>query len=342
MSERPFISILIPVRNESNFINQCIDSVIAQNHPSDQFEILVIVGMSTDSTRDKVAEYQRQDHPRIRLLDNPGKIVPTGMNLALREAKGEIIIRVDGHTMIESDYVNQCVNILESTGADNVGGKMTALSTTRFGHAVAEATSHPFGIGDAKFHYSDKQEWVDSVYMGAWPRRVFEEIGLFDEDMVRNQDDEFNYRLRRAGGRILLHPDIRSKYSVRNSPRALWNQYFHYGLWKVRVLQKHPREMSVRQFVPPAFVLSIIISFILILAFSSGWISLVAIAGLYLVVNLLFSLTIAKKKGWQLLGLLPVAFAIIHISYGLGFLVGLFKFWNRWHDKIGKVPQWPI
>lgn len=335
------ISIILPIRNEKNHIQYCLDAILAQDYPQDQIEILIADGLSDDGTREIVATNQG-DHPNIRLINNPGKIVPTGINLALREAKGEVVIRVDGHTLIAPDYVSQCVKILESTGADNVGGKMTALGSTCFGEAIAEATSHPFGIGNAKFHYSDKQEWVDSVYMGAWPRRVFEEIGLFDEELVRNQDDEFNYRLRETGGRILLHPNIKSKYTVRSTPQALWRQYFQYGLWKVRVLQKHPKQMSLRQFVPPAFVLSIIISLFLAFAIWWGWVALAAVLGLYLAVNLIFSFAIASKNDWQLLGLLPIAFAIIHFSYGLGFLVGLYKFVNRWNDKTGKVPPWRI
>ena len=166
-------------------------------------QILVVDGMSTDGTRqiinNLIAHYP---HHSITLLDNPGRIVPIGMNIALRQACGEIIIRVDGHTVIAPDYVRQCVETLQRTCADNVGGKMNAIGTTSFGKAVAMATSTPFGVGGARFHYSDDEEWVDTVYMGAWPHQVFERIGLFDEELVRNQDDEFNYRLRAAGGKF--------------------------------------------------------------------------------------------------------------------------------------------
>ena len=331
------ITIILPIRNEAMYIAKVLDAILRQDYPPEQIEILVVDGISNDGTREIVATYE-QNHPAIKLIDNPKRIVPTGMNLALRFSKGDTIIRVDGHTLIAPDYLSQCIKALEDTGVDNVGGRMRAIGTTAFGRAVAKATSHPFGIGNSKFHYSDKLEEVDTVYMGAWPRRVFEEIGLFDEELVRNQDDEFNYRIREAGGQILLHPSIKSLYTVRSTPGALWKQYFQYGYWKVRVMQKHSRQMSLRQFVPPTFVLSIIVSIVLALTSTWGWLLLTVIAGLYLFVNFGYSLSIAVKNSWRMLGLLPITFTIIHISYGSGFLTGLIKFANRWNDKAGKVP----
>jgi len=316
-----------------------LDAVVSQNYPSELIEVLIADGLSDDGTREVLANWQEKDE-RIKVIDNPSQIVPTGLNNLIQEAQGEILIRVDGHTMIAPDYVQRCVSLLETTAADNVGGKMTATGLTNFGNAVAVATSHPFGVGNSRFHYSTKQEWVDSVYMGAWHRQAFKDFGLFDEELVRNQDDEFNYRMLEADGKILLHPAINSIYTVRSTPKGLWQQYFQYGYWKVRVLQKHPRQMSLRQFIPPTFVLSLIVSLILAFTISWGWIPLVAILGSYLAANFACSLSIAQKEEWQILRLLPIAFAIIHISYGLGFLVGLVKFANRWNDKSGKVPEW--
>ncbi len=331
------ISIILPIRNEANFIKKSIESILAQDYPQDQIEILIADGMSTDSTREIVQAYQ-QTHPRIRILDNPGKIVPTALNAAIRQAKGDIIIRIDGHTLIAPDYVRKCVETLRRTGADNVGGCMTAEGSTSFGKAVAIATSTPFGVGNSKFHYQQAEEEVDSVYMGAWLKQVFTRIGLFDEELVRDQDDEFNYRLREKGGKIILNPEIRSVYTTRSSPLTLWKQYFQYGLWKIRVLQKHPKQMSPRQFIPPLFVLGLLVSVILTLIISwSKWIFLLITLS-YLVANMAASIVTASKKGWEHLLLLPVAFAILHVGYGFGFLAGLIKFWNRWGDKKGEIP----
>ena len=154
---------------------------------------------------------------QFRILDNPSKIVPIAMNIALRQVRGEIIIRVDGHTIIANDYVYQCVNAIQHRGADNVGGKMRAIGSNPFGKTVALATSTPFGIGGGRFHYSDEEEWVDTVYMGAWPRQVFEKIGLFDEELIRDQDDEFNYRLREQGGRDCYAHRCRQVRQVRQT-----------------------------------------------------------------------------------------------------------------------------
>jgi succinoglycan biosynthesis protein ExoA len=351
-----FVTVIIPIRNEEDSIHRSLDTVLAQEYPPRRMEILIADGMSNDKTRE-IIESLTLDHSNVKLLDNPGRIVPTGLNAALQQAKGEIIIRVDGHTIIAPDYVSQCVQTLERTQADNVGGRMNATGKNTFGKAVALATSTPFGVGGGRFHYSDQEEWVDTVYMGAWPRKVFEKIGLFDEELVRDQDDEFNYRLRAAGGRILLNPDIKSEYTVRSTPRSLWRQYFQYGFWKVRVLQKHPRQMRTRQFVPPLFVLSLIISILIAIIpflFSPSPVSgppssvfslpspvfylpLLLLAAAYLIATLSASVNTASKKGWRFLPLLPMVFAILHVSYGLGFLVGLVKFWNRWSDRKGKV-----
>jgi hypothetical protein len=240
---------------------------------------------------------------------------------------------VDGHTIVAPDYVRQCVAALQCSGADNVGGRMVAVSHGLFGEAVALATSVRFGVGGARFHYSEREEWVDTVYMGAWPRRVFEKIGLFDEEQVRNQDDEFNYRLLENGGKILLSPKIKSRYYSRSTVRSLWRQYYQYGYWKVRVMQKHRSKMRPRQFAPPLFVASLLLSLGLA-PFSAfdEW-SLLLVAGSYIAANLSASAVTARRAGWRLFPLLAIAFAILHLAYGLGFLKGLVAFRSRWGDR---------
>ena len=300
-------------------------------------EIIISDGLSTDNTKEVVETFKPSDIPLI-WLDNPDKIVPTGLNLAIRQARGDVIIRVDGHTTLASDYVQQCVLALQCSGAENVGGRMNPVGKNTFGKAVALATSSPFGVGGARFHYSTQEEWVDTVYLGAWPKEVFQKVGLFDEELVRDQDDEFNYRLREAGGKILLIPRINSWYSVRSQPKDLWKQYLQYGFWKVRVFQKHPRQMRWSQFIPPIFVLAVLISLLIAILFSWGWKVLLALAGLYLLAALIATLLTAARKGWLEVCLLPFTFAILHLSYGSGFLWGLIKFRKRWGDKVGKVP----
>jgi glycosyltransferase involved in cell wall biosynthesis len=339
-SPLPQVSIIIPERDEKNSIRTCLDAVLAQDYPEELLSILVVDGLSTDGTREILAEYVRK-YPRIQVVDSPRKVVPAGFNLAVQRTRTGIIVRVDGHTLIAPDYVRQCVMALQRSGADNVGGRMMAVSATRFGQAVACATSTPFGVGGSRFHYSEKEEWVDSVYLGAWPRQVFARIGLFDEELIRDQDDEFNYRLREQGGRILLSPAIHSEYTVRSTPYALARQYYQYGYWKVRVLQKHPRQMSPRHFAPPAFVLILILSGLCVLV--PGLRPILSFLGLilpigYLIANLAASIITAAKKSWKMFILLPIVYAIIHFSYGSGFLIGLLAFAQRWGDKIGQTP----
>ena len=333
----PFVSLILPIRNEAKHIRGCLESIAQQDFPHEQMEIIIADGLSTDNTKEVVETFKPSDIPLI-WLDNPEKIVPTGLNLAIRQARGDVIIRVDGHTTLASDYVQQCVLALQCSGAENVGGRMNPVGKNTFGKAVALATSSPFGVGGARFHYSTQEEWVDTVYLGAWPKEVFQKVGLFDEELVRDQDDEFNYRLREAGGKILLIPRINSWYSVRSQPKDLWKQYLQYGFWKVRVFQKHPRQMRWSQFIPPIFVLAVLISLLIAILFSWGWKVLLALAGLYLLAALIATLLTAARKGWLEVCLLPFTFAILHVSYGSGFLWGLIKFRKRWGDKVGKVP----
>jgi len=334
MEKTPFVTLIMPIRNEAGFIASSLSAVLEQDYPHDRMEVLIADGMSTDETRHVIACLAKA-YPGIRVtvLDNPGKIVPTGMNAALACAQGEIIVRVDGHTIVAPDYVRECIAALERTGASNVGGRMDPVSEGRFGQATALATSSPFGVGGARFHYSDREESVDTVYMGAWPRDVFHRIGFFDEELVRNQDDELNYRLRSQGGKILLSPLIKSRYYNRSTNHALWRQYLQYGYWKVRVMQKHPPQMRPRQFVPPLFVSALLIPLLTAPFFAIGkWIFLL-VAGCYVIANLAASVVVARKSSWRLLPLLPSTFVILHVAYGFGFLIGLVKFWNRWGDR---------
>jgi len=325
MTETPFVSIILPVRNEAGFIRQSLDSILQQDYPAEQTEILVVDGLSTDDTREIIQQYQLE-HTNLFLIDNPGRIVPTGMNLALRQAKGEIIIRVDGHCIIAPDYVSKCVQYLSTGEVDGVGGPMKSIGETPLSETIAVGMSSPFGVGNSAFRtIIGKTMLVDSVPFPAYTRSIIEKVGLYDEELVRNQDDEYNYRIREAGGKILLAEDIHSTYFSRGSLKKLWKQYFQYGYWKVRVLQKHPRQMSLRQFVPPLFVVSLLLAFILALIFPRGWLVLAGILIVYLLVNLGASFWTGARRGWQHLPLLPLVYAILHLSYGSGFLIGLVK-----------------
>ncbi len=327
-SELPSVSVVIPMRNEASSIAACIEAVLAQDYPESLLEVIVVDGDSDDDSAAIVEELGRRSG-RVRVLDNPLRIVPPALNRAIREARHDVIARVDGHTTIAPDYVRIGVETLLRTGAENVGGPMIAVGGGVLGDAVARVTSSRFGVG-SYFHYGTEEREVDTVYLGMWPRSVFAEIGLFDEELVRNQDDELNYRLRKSGGRIILNPRIRSEYQNRQSLRKLAKQYFQYGMWKVRVLQKHPKQMSWRHFVPPAFVFSI--AALLLVAPFSAWAAyaLAAALGGYVGAISLLSAVLSKGEGARPWLAAFAAFAIIHFGWGAGFLVGLVRFARGW------------
>jgi succinoglycan biosynthesis protein ExoA len=323
----PLVTVILPIRNEIRYLGQCLKVILTQVYPSDRIEVIVVDGMSTDGTREMVAQFAEQD-ARIKLLDNPERIVPTALNLGIRAARGDIIVRVDGHTVIAQDYVRRCVEALNTTGASNVGGPMHATSNTLIGQAIVLATSSPFGVGGARFHYAKTSGWVDTVYMGAFPRAIFDRVGMFDEELVRNQDDEFNFRLIRGGGKIWLDPEIKSDYFSRATLRGLWKQYFEYGFWKVRVIQKHGRPASWRHLVPLLFVLALAIaSTTSLLTQSLFWILGVVLP--YLFASFIASLWIAAREGWGYALLLPFAFATMHLAYGIGFGIGVLRLATR-------------
>jgi glycosyltransferase involved in cell wall biosynthesis len=341
MPNLPFVSVIMPVRNEGAFISRSLGAVLAQNYPSDRMEVIVADGMSTDDTRDIVIEISRR-YPSVMLLDNTRRIASTGLNGGVREASGDIIIRVDGHCEIASDYVRQCVALLLENKADCVGGPLETIGETYVAGAIAAAMSSHFGVGGSAFRVGTSDpKCVDTVPFPAYKRETLQRVGEFDEELVRNQDDEYNYRLRGLGGRILLSPDIRSRYYSRTGLANLWKQYFEYGFWKVRVLQKHGRQMRPRQFAPALLVLSLLIGLLLSPWSQIAALSLGAILVAYAIAAVWASLAAAHKRGWLLLPLLPLVFPSLHVAYGCGFLVGLLWFWNRWRDTKNKLTGQP-
>lgn len=318
----PLVSVVLPMRNEEMHIAECLQTVLAQEYPMERLEVLVVDGMSNDRSREIIGEFVSR-YPNVRLLDNPQRVIPAALNIGIANAQGQIIVRVDARCRLARDYICCCIEYLRITGADNVGGPMRAVGRNYLGQAIALATSSPFGIGNSKFHYLEDEEYVDTVYLGAYRRESFAHIGLFDETLAANEDYELNYRLRVAGSKIFCTPAIRSLYYCRDSFPELWKQYFRYGFWKAQVLRKHPRSIKVRQAVPPAFVLTLIVSGLLGLFSRPSAYLFLSVLSTYFVSALLFSLCSARKKGWKYLPMLPLIFASLHFSWGSGFLWGL-------------------
>jgi glycosyltransferase involved in cell wall biosynthesis len=331
-SEAPFVSVVMPIRNEANYIYRSLSAVMLQDYPPDRMEVIVADGASTDATLEIVKSLQ-SDYSNLRLINNPGRVAATGLNQAISQAQGEIIIRVDGHCEIARDYVHRCVGHLRNGEVDVVGGPLQTVGEGYIACGIALAMSSRFGVGGSAFRTLPNATMLtDTVAFPAFTKAAIERAGPFDEELVRNQDDEYNYRLRKMGARILLAANVQCRYYSRSSLWSLWRQYFQYGYWKVRVMQKHPRQMRLRQIVPAAFAAALLMS-LLIMPFSvvAGW-SLALVLSSYLLANLASSLQEARKD-WKLLPLLPPAFAILHLSYGLGFLVGLVRFSGWWRTR---------
>lgn len=324
----PNVSIVIPCRNEVLHIQACVASALSQKPSLGRCEIIVADGISTDGTRD-ILQGIAKANPEVRVIDNPGRIVSTGLNAAIRASQGRVIVRLDAHTEYAPDYVVNCLAALERTKADNVGGPARTKADSYAARAIAAAYHSPFAVGGANFHNIAFDGWVDTVTYGCWPRATFERFGYFDEELVRNQDDEHNLRITRGGGRVYQSPMIRSWYRPRGSLTALFKQYMQYGYWKVRVIQKHRLPSSPRHLVPGAFVLSL-----LMLASGSAvsavpaWL-LALQCGAYALAVAGASLLTAAKSEWKLLPLLPPVFACYHLGYGVGFLRGVWDFCIR-------------
>jgi glycosyltransferase involved in cell wall biosynthesis len=327
----PLVSVIMPIRNEAAYIRQSLTAVLEQDYPPSRIEVIVCDGMSTDGTRDIVQELIAE-FPRIQLVDNQRCIAPTAMNTAHEHCRGEIIARVDGHCVIAHDYIRRCVEHLQSGNVDGVGGPIETIGQTPTAKIVAAAMSSRFGVGGSAFRIGDVHtKLVDTIAFPVYSRQIMAQVGPYDEQLVRNQDDEYNYRIRKAGGKLMLAPDVRSLYYSRGTLRKLARQYFQYGYWKVRVLQKHPKQMRQRQFAPPLFVAASLILVVLSLVTDWGGVLLAIWLGGYLSLLAMGTWsTYQTELGLRGLMLLPVAFTILHISYGLGFIVGLFRFFHYW------------
>jgi len=321
----PTVTIIVPCRNEREHIEGTLNEILALDEPAGGCELIVADGMSDDGTREVLAR-MANDNARLRVIDNTGQIVSTGLNRAIQASRGSIIIRMDAHTSYAHDYLQRCVDTLLHTCADNVGGPWVAKGTGRTGGAIAAAFNSPFASGGSRGHRPSYEGPVDTVYLGCWPRRVFDQFGPFDEELVRNQDDEYNLRLARSGGMVWQSCSIKSSYTVRGSLRALLRQYLQYGYWKVRIIQKHRMPASFRHLVPAAFVLALTV-----LAVASPFLQPAAIIlgmlfGAYVATNATASIRTAARSSWAHLPLLPAIFASFHFGYGIGFLHGLVDF----------------
>lgn len=322
------VSVICPVFNEEKFIEACIVSIIEQDYPQDAMEVLFIDGRSTDKTRDIISRYQK-DHPFIQLLDNPERIVPYALNKGLEVATGEVIMRLDGHCTYPTNYISELVRYLYQLNADNVGGVWNTqpAKDTPVCQAIAQASSHPFGVGGSMHKIgASKIMETDTVPFGCYKREVFQKTGPFDTDLVRNQDDEFNGRLLNLGGKIYLIPQVIINYTARDTLSKMRKMYYQYGLYKPLVNKKLGAPATVRQFFPLLFLLGFVLGGIGSIFSSFVLHVYTAILMLYFFIGLVVGGMGAIRTHQPLLVLLmPYVFFNIHISYGFGYLVGIFN-----------------
>lgn len=319
------LSVICPIYNEEKHIASCLESILQQDFPKEEMEVLLVDGMSTDRTREIVQQYTEQ-YPFIFLLDNPKRIVPTGLNIGIRVAQGDVIIRLDAHAIYPDNYFSVLVDKLFALNADNVGGLCRTLPAkeTPVCEAIAAALSSPFGMGDSHFRIgTNKEMQVDTVPFGCFRREVFDKIGYFDEELIRNQDDEFNGRIIKYGGHIYLIPSIVINYYGRDSIGKVAKMFYQYGLFKPLVNKKLGTPATVRQFFPPLFVVGLIGGLLLSFVHPIFCILYMVVLALYLFLAIYFS--VKQFKNIKKVLLLIATFVTIHVSYGWGYLCGCVK-----------------
>ena len=319
------VSIIIPCLNEERTISKLLQAILLQDFPLDEMEVIVADGLSIDRTRERILDFQKEHRePAIRIIDNPSRSIPTGLNLALNSASGDYIIRLDAHCVPKPDYVSKCITALQANRGWNVGGvwEIQPGAEGWMAESIAIAASLPLGVGDAFYRFTDRAREVDTVPFGAFRRDLITKIGGFDEKLQSNEDYEFNTRIRLAGGKVWLDPTIRAIYFARPSLSQLVRQYARYGYWKARMLRRYPRTIRLRQALPPLFVFSLIALSLISLALPWAlWVLLFEVVS-YLVI--LFSAGLRKalehRKVQFILGI-PLAIAAMHLSWGTAFLL---------------------
>ncbi len=315
------VSAVIPVYNEEKYIDKCISSLLHQDYGKNDLEFIFVDGCSEDKTVEIINRYAEQFPELIRVINNPYKVAPHGVNIGIKNSSGKYIIRLDAHSEYYPDYISKCVYYLENTDADNVGGVAETISEGFMGNAIAGMLSTKFGVGNSEFRTNGESGYVDTVPFGAFKRKVFDKVGLFNTELLRSEDNEINARIRKNGGKIYLSSDIKFKYYCRNTVGGILSMGIKNGNALFRTVKVSPEAMSIRHFIPFIFFASLIVMPVLSALLSLfGWLFLAEMA-LYLALDLYFSFIKGKLK----YGIVTVwLYPLFHICYGLGSMLGLF------------------
>lgn len=332
------VSVIIPCYNEEDSITELLEAILKQSYPRDDIEVIISDGMSTDRTRQRINIFTEKNPTlKVRIIDNHIQTIPAGLNHAIRAANGEYIVRLDAHSNPEPDYISRSINALENGLGDNVGGVINILPAddSWMAESIAIAGGHPLGVGDARYRIGSDAREVDTVAFGAYRASLISEIGYFDESLLANEDYEFNVRIRQAGKKIWLDPDIKANYIARNNLQALAAQYWRYGYWKLRMLIRYPETIKWRQ-IAGLFVLSWIVLGLLSVWFPIARWFLLAEGVIYSGALVMAGLGSLSSRYPVLVGIgVPLAIATMHFSWGSGFLYSLLMYF---FDKILKKP----
>ena len=328
INPQPEVSVIIPCYNEEKTIQLLLQAILEQSYPTEKIEVVIADAISTDQTRQKIRDFSKENSSlAIRIVDNPVRTIPAGVNLAANASQGKYLVRLDAHSVPNRDYILNSINLLKSGKAQNVGGVWEILpgNDTCLAKAIAKAAAHPLGAGDAGYRISSKSGFVDSVPFGAFSKNDFTKLGGFNEDLLSNEDYEFNTRLRQNGDKVWLDASIRSKYFARKNLSELGKQYWRYGFWKNRMLRKYPQSLRWRQALPPLFLI-----FLLLFGFLSFFLPFARIilgtgVGSYLLALIISSIieSVSMKDGCLLM--MAFAFTTIHFCWGGGFLFSYFS-----------------
>ena len=323
------VSVIVPCYNEQATIQLLLKSLSGQTFNKGDFEVVIADGMSTDQTRAVIAEFLKSNPLlNVRVVDNPKRNIPSGLNRAIASAEGEWIVRLDAHSMPQPDYVERSVAALEQGLGENVGGvwEIQPLGSGVQARAIAAVAAHPLAVGDAHYRFGTRPQLTDTVPFGAYARSLIDRIGGYDESLLTNEDYEFNTRIRAIGGRIWLDPAIRTVYFARPNLAALARQYWRYGYWKARMLRRYPASLRWRQAIPPLFVATLLAGIVVAILWPTMRILLASLILLYGLILFGAGLQIAwKKKDLALLPLVPLAIAIMHLTWGSAFLWSMIK-----------------
>jgi succinoglycan biosynthesis protein ExoA len=332
----PLVTIAIPCFNEERHIEACLDDIFAQDYPAESIEVLVGDGMSTDRTREILRTIAERRPGRVRVIDNPQRLQAAAMNAMIAASKGEVVVRMDVHARYAPDYLRQCIAALNETGADNVGGAQRAISESWFQRALCAALESPLGVGGASYRSADSEGFVDTVFLGAFRRKVFDKVGGYDAGAVTNEDAELNQRILKAGGKVFLSRKIVVHYYPRDSFKGLAKQYFKYGKGRARTLLKHRTFPTPRPAIPFLMV--------------AGGVTLLVVPGLRKLAPLAFGLygtaaiveaiRVSRRDSLALAPIVAAIFPVVHLSHGIGFAAGLVQYALKpdWKDAT-RIPD---